>query len=373
VAPNDDAGDSARGEEPARAKATELATALGSPVPRGSASASAVGARGNYWEVTFQTLDRAFPNWILGKDALPRETGKTGVQISTSVATRAVNLAKKTFDTCDVNHFDLKDSSFKGCSFINCRFIKANFEGVKFSGCRFEKCHFLNVHFVRCQFIGCSFDGISASGEQLYFSETSLSAQKFVGALVTNLTALPQATTEDVQKFRLLGTKTKVAGAIFRSVKEQPDIDQFFDATQTFELAVQRQQVSEARWFVDAGKLRAQTWSSRFIRWPARMVALGLIRAAGFLTDWGRTPAKSAWLLAFAVAFFTAIYAFAFEQSIPVALLRALDNTFVFGYTPAYPSLNKVTAFDFVAFANALTGFCWYALLIPAISKRMFR
>ena len=343
-------------------------------------------ARGNYWEITFQALHQVFPNWILTKDALLRETGKTGVQVATSAApakpgvqvatstpTRAVNLVNKTFDTCDVNHFDLKDSSFKGCSFINCRFIKANFEGVKFSGCRFERCHFLNVHFVRVQFIGCAFDGLTASGEQLYFNETSLSAHKFVDALVTNLTALPPAITEDFQKFRLLGTKTKVAGAIFRSVKDQPDLDQFFDATQTFELAVQRQQVAEARWIADANGLRPRPWWSRYIRWPARVVGLWLIRSAGFLTDWGRTPAKSAWLLAFAVVFFTGVYAGAFGQSIGVALLRALDNTFVFGYTPTYAALNRATLFDFVAFANALTGFCWYALLIPAITKRMFR
>ena len=244
---------------------------------------------------------------------------------------------------------------------------------MKFSGCRFDGCHFLNVHFVRSQLIGCSFAKISASGEQLYFDETSISSQRFVDALETNVTALPAGTTEELQKFRLLATKTKVAGAIFRSVKDQPDLDQFFDATKTFELATQRQQVAEAQWMTDAGKLRPQSRWSRYVRWPARVLGLWLLRSAGYLTDWGRSPAKSAWLLAFAVVFFTGVYALAFGQSIGVAVLRALDNTFVFGYTPTYQSLNQVALFDFAAFANAFTGFCWYALIIPAITKRMFR
>lgn len=103
------------------------------------------------------------------------------------------------------------------------------------------------------------------------------------------------------------------------------------------------------------------------------MLGLLLMRAAGFLTDWGRSPAKSIWLLVFAIVFYGAIYAFAFGQGYGVAALRALDNTFVFGYSPAYSSLNRVTPLDFVAFTNAFTGFCWYALLVPAITKRMFR
>ena len=124
------------------------------------AAAPAPRPRGNFWEVTFQArLEHSFLDWVLTPQALQRETGKTRVQVKTSFSagtpagtnqpTRAVNLADKVFDTCDVNHFDLKDSSFKGCSFVNCRFIKANFEGVKFSGCRFVGCHFLNVHFLR--------------------------------------------------------------------------------------------------------------------------------------------------------------------------------------------------------------------------------
>ena len=56
---------------------------------------------------------------------LLNDTGKTEVLITTSQLTRAVNFKNKTFDTCDFNHFDLKDSSFSGCLFVNCRFIKA--------------------------------------------------------------------------------------------------------------------------------------------------------------------------------------------------------------------------------------------------------
>jgi hypothetical protein len=335
-------------------------------------------SRGKFWEVTFQPAAKAFPSWPL-TEGLATETGKTEVLITTpregnpGRPARAINLANKTFDVCDINHFDLKDSSFRNCTFRNCRFIKANFDGVKFSGCRFERCHFLNVHFIRVQFIGCSFASNSASGELVYFQGTSISAQSFIDAIVTNLAALPSGLAADVQTFRLLATKTKLAGSIFRSVKDEPDLDQFFDATRTFELAAQRQKIAEAGWFVESGKLRHRDWWSRVVGRATRLMGLWMMLVAGSLTNWGRSPAKSAWLLAGSVTVFTVIYAALFDQSFGVALMRALDNTFVFGYTPGYLTTNRLTLLDVVAFVNAFAGFCWYALLIPVIARRIFR
>jgi len=191
--------------------------------------------------------------------------------------------------------------------------------------------------------------------------------------MVTNVSALPPEISAAVQEHRHLSTKAKIAASIFGSVRDQPELDQFFDATRTLELAVQRRQIADARHYVEGGALKRRDFWSRWFRWPSRVVALWLIRAGGFLTNWGRSPAKSAWLMAAAVVTFTVVYSSVFGETVGVALLRALDNTFVFGYTPRYPSVGKVTLFDFVAFANALIGFCWYALLVPALSRRLFR
>jgi len=148
-------------------------------------------ARGNYWEITYAEDIPQFESWHLEKTSLATDTGKTRVTVT--AATRAVNLKEKEFKTCDFNHFRLTDSTFRDCKFVGCRFVKAEFNNVKFSGCLFDVCHFFHVKFINCQFLDCTFSKISASATHILFSESAISAKALVGALVTNLSSLPNA------------------------------------------------------------------------------------------------------------------------------------------------------------------------------------
>jgi uncharacterized protein YjbI with pentapeptide repeats len=327
-------------------------------------------ARGNYWEVTYKAHPERLASWTLGGDGdLATETGKTRVTVDTGQSgTRAINLAQKRFETCDFNHFTLGDSSFSNCTFSDCRFVKANFTNVKFSHCRFEACHFLYARFKECQFISCTFSRISASAELLQFERTGISASAFVNALVTNLDALPDGITEDYQEYRLLASKTKIARGIFLSVRDEPELDQLFDANRCFEIALQRKQIADAYWALGDRRLIKKSFLYRYTVGPFRRASYVTIRFAGFLTDWGQSPGKSFWFLLATIAAFTAVYRIAFDTSLAAAALRALDCTFVFGYPGG-----RGDAIHFVMFLNAFAGFCWYALLIPALSKRLFR
>jgi uncharacterized protein YjbI with pentapeptide repeats len=329
--------------------------------------------RGRFWESTFKKHVPDFVSWCLEKDAdLATETGKINVVVTAEEGTRAVNLSKKHFETCDFNHFTLEDSSFADCSFVDCRFVKSDFDTVKFSRCRFDTCHFLNVQFWKCRFIDCTFSNISASAEHLLFSESSISASAFIDALVTNTTALPEGKSTSYQEHRFLSTKVKIARAIFISVRDEPELDQLFDANRCFELALQRKKIDDAYWTTVDGQLVKRNRFFRSIVWPVRLAALGVIRSAGFLTNWGRSPLRSLWVLGSAVGGFFLIYHFAFGIDLQAAFLRALDCSFVFGYT-RYAAGTPTGCLDWIMFVNAFVGFCWYALLIPALSKRLFR
>lgn len=326
--------------------------------------------RGNFWEVTYKEAVAVFESLPLEKTA--DLATAIGVVVTADPPKRAVNLKKRRFEICDFNHFTLQDSSFDDCTFVDCRFIKSDFDGVKFSRCQFETCHFLNVKFRKCQFIDCTFLNISASAEGVLLVETAISATSFIGALVTNLAALPQGVNKNYQEYRHLGTKVKIARAIFISVRDQPELDQLFDANRCFEIALQRRRIADACWMDNGKRLVQRNWLYRTVVRPIRFSALGILQTAGFLTNWGRSPFRSLAFLAAAFVVFSGVYYLAFGEDCSAATLRALDCTFVFGYTK-YAAEGPTRAIDWIMFLNAFAGFCWYALLIPALSKRLFR
>jgi hypothetical protein len=327
--------------------------------------------RGNYWEVTYRDDFPPLPSWRLEKDALATENEKTKVEVNSEKGTRALTLSDKTFETCDFNHFTLQDSTFADCTFRDCRFVKSVFQKVKFSRCHFEVCHFLLVSFQQCQFIDCTFSVISASAEHLVFQETAISGARFIGALVTNLNALPKDVTREHQEYRHLSTKSKIARAVFISVRDEPELDQVFGAHRRFEIARLRKKIADSYWQVEGKKLVKRNAFYRFVVRPVRIVSLWILEIAGFLTNWGRSLIRSVWLLLGAIIVFTGIYHFGFGQELGPAALRALDCTFVFGYTRYAGGMKG--AIEYTMFVNAFIGFCWYAVLVPALSKRLFR
>lgn len=327
--------------------------------------------RGNYWEVTYSEDFPALPSWRLEKGALDTETGKTKVQITTEKGTRALTLKKKRFETCDFNHFTLRDSTFADCTFVDCRFVKSDFYKVKFSRCHFDICHFLFATFQQCQFIDCTFSTISASAEYLTFKETAISGARFLHALTTNLSALPKDVTSEYQKHRHLSTKAKIARAIFISVRDEPELDQVFDAHRQFEIARLRERIGDAYWKVEGKKLVKRNAFYRFAVWPTRIGSLWVFELAGFVTNWGQSLMRSILFLVSAIILFTAIYHWGFDQAFLPAALRASDCTFVFGYTRYAGRASGLI--EYIMFANAFIGFCWYAVLVPALAKRLFR
>ena len=174
------------------------------------------------------------------------------------------------------------------------------------------------------------------------------------------------------QEYRLLFAKTKIARGIFLSVRDEPELDQLFDANRCFEIALHRERIVDACWTINGGHLIKRTLFHRLTRWPMRVAAFAIIRTGGFFTDWGRSPSKSVWLLIGVIAVFLAVYHLVFQEQLAAAVLRALDCTFVFGYT-RYAGGGHTDAIDYVMFLNAFAGFYWYALFIPALSKRLFR
>lgn len=341
-----------------------------------STSQTQLKERGNYWEATYKLLDITRPAWVLSAEAdtggLAHNTGKRNLLITTGKAPkRALNLKDSKFDSCDINHFTLSDSSFYKCFFIDCRLIKATFTNVKFSSCTFSTVHFLNVTFQGCQFINCTFANITIAAEQTKFEATAISAASILRALTTNTNRLPTDVTADYQHHRLVDARVKIARALYLSVRHQPDIDLEFEANQGVETSQQQRRIAHLRHRRDDAKLTKRGFLHRHIAANALRASHLAFRVAGFATGWGRAPLRSGWMLVATAILFSFVYWGRSDHLIQNAILRSLDCTFVFGYTKyATPEDMWLSA---IMFSNALMGFAWYALLVPVISRRLFR
>jgi hypothetical protein len=149
---------------------------------------------------------------------------------------------------------------------------------------------------------------------------------------------------KNYQEYRHLAAKAKIARSIFLSVRDEPELDQLFDANRCFEIVLQRVQIADAYWTTSGHRLVKRSPLRRFTIWPLRIATLAIIRTAGFFTDWGRSPSKSVWFLLGAMLAFSAVYRFGFEEGMGSAVMRALNCTFVFGYTryAAGPSYSQI-------------------------------
>ena len=327
--------------------------------------------RGQWWEITYEPSAPAFQAFKLRKESLNGHTGLHEQEVSTDKRTRALNTDRRDFRRCDFNHFELADASFANCQFEEIRFVKATFENVKFSRCDFTTCHFLNVSFTNCQFIGCTFSNISASAEHVHFDRTSINAEHFIAALRTNLDHIPNGTSRPLNLHFFRHARAKIARELYISVRDEPDIDLSFSANKVHERALHRGRIASAIWKPQGKRLVSAGWKSRLVLFPLRTVGYAIVEAAGFLTDWGRSPSRSLLFLALNVAAFAALYYQQANTDLNQAILRSLDCSLVFGYTK-HGSTTDAGA-SWTTFCNAFFGLCWYALLIPTLSRRVLR
>jgi len=148
------------------------------------------------------------------------------------------------FERCDIAE-SVKDSLVSNCTFSECRFRGSRWDNVKFSNCLFSRCDLSDVVFARCHFVSdCRFEHNSASAELFRIEETAISASAFVNALETNL---KHASNPPYQEHRFVGTREKLAKALFSATRNVADVDYYFEAYEQLMRCTLAQRVEQHR------------------------------------------------------------------------------------------------------------------------------
>lgn len=280
---------------------------------------------------------------------------------------------KRFFQRCDVAEF-VKDSLVSNCTFDRCRFYGSRWEDVKFSNCVFESCDFSGVNFLRCYFVSdCAFRNNSASAELFRIDDTAISSAAFIRGLSTNLKHAPNVA---YQKHRFVGTRQKIAKALFSATRNEPDVNYYFEAYEQVVRCSLEQRVEQHR-FRSAADVRP-VLQFVFMSAPARVERL-IVLLSGWLTEWGRSLLRPFGFFTATVLLFTAVYLSTDTSSGVSALARfadcvvkALNITLVAGYTAHFDPRATVIQ-KLVVVTNVVVGIFWYSLIVPVLSRRVLR
>ncbi|SRR6266568_368068 len=339
--------------------------------------------RGNFWEATFDPdwngpVEEASLTGLAGSSGLVQRRIVAADGKPVSVKWRKRDNTPRHFQKCDFR-LEVRDSYVSDCTFSGCRFRDSTWQGVKFSNCTFQNCDFSGMTLIRCHFLSdCQFVANSASAELFRIQDTAVSALEFISGLRTNLEHLPSWTTAEYQRSRFIGTKQKIAKALYSATRDEADLEYFYQAYEELVRCTLDQGVELHR-FKGETRERNSQWEFAKRSFPAR-VERSIVLLSAWLTNWGRSVFRACLFLVAVVVVFAGLYATIDPRCgsagalhvIGRALLEAVNITLVAGYTAYFrdgaPLLDRV-----LWVVNLALGLFWYSLIIPVLSRRILR
>jgi uncharacterized protein YjbI with pentapeptide repeats len=331
--------------------------------------------RGHFWEATYDpawegpTEKASFTSADSGlvERVVAAQDGKP-----VSVRWRASD-PHRLFQKCDIAEI-VKDSLVSNCTFTDCRFRGSRWIYVKFSKCTFVRCDFTDVTFERCYFVSdCRFEHNSASAELFRIEETAISATSFMNGLETNLGHTDRV---EYQRHRFVGTREKLAKALFSATRNEADVDYYFEAYEQLTRCTLERRIEQHRF---EGDLARAWWQFWLLSIPARLERR-IVITSGWLTQWGRSLLRAFGFFAVVVALFGVLYAGLDTAQADETrwhffgrqFVQALNVTLVAGYTAHFDRhaswIQQVTWLG-----NVALGIFWYSLIVPVLSRRVLR
>lgn len=309
----------------------------------------------NFWEPTYdgcQRLDEAlvWPDLFVVERNGPVKFHVRGkICLGTDLQHQPQNRIEHViFETCDF-FGEFKPSrqllSVNNCSFSKCSFEDSRWIDVRFRNCEFSDCAFGIVQFERCVFDEkTTFERISVSGDFTKFTNTTLSADKFLDAVISKPqvgAAAGKPGSKEWQEDRLTETLRKVAYGVLQSVStcEEPAIR----ATAYKAYQKRRWASTNKRGKIEASKgFRGALFRGPKLLFPF-VVELGRT-GFGWATDWGTSLTRLVGIYMGAIAIATGAYgnwlttasSLAWTEwpgKLGVGLRAAIEVQLLFGYT----------------------------------------
>lgn len=295
------------------------------------------------------------------------------------------------FNTCDF----IGGNEGKKITFRNCVFEKAYFGYSCLRDVNFENCKFLNTSFAltkfhRCRFDElCSFSNISISGSKTVFTESVISAGKFIDAIYIYATkdyCKKNPTKKlDQERSKMYESMVKLARNILESVSKNGDDDSYYNAVKQVHKLKIKEKHHKKLWEIkkNTSKSFLKKCFSTFCYAGVKCIMpieTFILKTFGFLNGWGASVFRCV-LFGFSIlsAFSILYYFFGMESvhsedatfpHVIKSIIQSFDITFLAGYTK-YVSAKDDYIFQLMCLANMLLGLIWYAISIPTVINKI--
>jgi hypothetical protein len=281
------------------------------------------------------------------------------------------------FTNCDFQgHFDFTKFTFDKCSFKSCDFMDTKWLDAKFTNCIFDSTSLSTAAFSNCQFIECKWLRLGISSNEMHFEKCRISnPYEFVASAYTNLdpNVLKQKNkTLQHQKYRLEGTKAKVARMLLINLQGQGDDDPFYDAVKAYTTQTLIAKIAAKKfqaWSEPGAWLKVTSYAVRILLF----VELAALSASGRINGWGGNVGRALLFGPILISFFWGIYFL--SAAVPGAWqagIAALEITLLIGYTK-YTSTSTPLLHQMLFALNMVLGLWWYAIFVPTMLNRINR
>jgi hypothetical protein len=283
------------------------------------------------------------------------------------------------FDACDFEgDFSFTKLSFIECRFINCDFSSSIWHEAKFSACHFENTSLSTAKFTDCQLNECTWKDIGISSHEMHISGTRITnPHEFIQSAYTNTDAsvLSQfGTSPNYQRYRLEGTKAKVARTLLTSIQDHGDDDAFFDGVKAYITQNLMAKIAGRKYFrQQASSILQWAWMKNAAVEFALRLELAIVSLSGWINGWGGKLGRA---LVAGIALVLTFWAFyGLSGLVPGAAqsgLAAIEITLLVGYTK-YASLKDCLTTQIAFAMNMVFGLWWYTVFVPTIVNRVSR
>ena len=285
------------------------------------------------------------------------------------------------FLECDFFSVQGKAITFKDCKFKKCDF-RGDFTNVKFSNCTFETSSLSLVKFHNCQFRDCTFSEIGISGNETQFVLSDITNPgDFLKAASTNLSFLPEGTTEQYQTLRLKQTKATLARVILSNQSTEGSDHSYYDAVKASTLYGTRSRGVTAKLNLphfdkQAGREKRSGWEEFKAHVNSHVTKLStscelcILHTAGLANAWGRSISRVILIGTLLVLFAGWLRSLLLCGSLTGSIIDATEVFLLFGYTK-HSLAKDILLADILNLGTAFLGLCWFAVAAATIVNRV--
>jgi hypothetical protein len=273
-------------------------------------------------------------DWDVGRDSGPCRRFVTGEVLDhQSLPGVSFKVQKKIFKECDFqgnfgNHAFIM---FDDCDFIDCDFAFSRWKDAHFRKCTFQNSSISLAYFDKCEFRDCIWTKIGLASKTDFFRCFLNNPKKLIDASFSGTDPSDRTFRHRLfQWHRLQGTRAHVLRNLLISHQSVGDEHTFYETVKLHEL-----QRSFSRICHDIYDLAFSPKSrlSALIRLPTHIVDHFILKAFGYLNNWGSSAVRPLFALLILLAGFGTLYKIVrFDAPIDHPWQKSFDITFLAGY-----------------------------------------